>query len=296
MMWPLDPPSVTAEDSYRTCTGSIRDRHEKPGKPARAYRALLAAAEPGIILASRLFEEAALEGSLLELKAENFKVLGFDDSEAHGVIYGQGMVANKPGRKIYDALMAAPAHERCPFCGHGIIRELDHHLPKSSYPALCVTPLNLVPACKDCNDIKGAFVATSPESVLIHPYFDRIDDDLWLNAKVRHEIEPTLDFFVDPPDTWDQVLAERVIHHFEKFELGRIFGTQANRLVSNIRYQVEKLLSGAGADAVRDYLLDEAETRFKSQFNGWEGVTFSALAKDDWFWKGEFARTSGSTD
>ncbi|WP_157032191.1 HNH endonuclease [Kitasatospora cheerisanensis] len=294
-MWPLDPPSVTADESYLACSRSIQDRREKPGKPARPYRRLLAAAAPDISAASQRFEKAAAEGSLLGLKAEDFRVPGFGDDEAHRVIYARGMVKNKAGRQIYDALMAAPAHERCPFCGHGIVRELDHHLPKSSYPALCVTPLNLVPACKDCNDLKGSFVPNSPESVLIHPYYDRIDDDPWLSAKVVHTAEPTLDFFVDPPDTWDQITVSRVKHHFDLFELGRTFGTQANRLVSNIQYGVEKLLRAVGSDAVREYLQEEAETRFKSQLNGWEGVTFLTLSEDDWFCEGNFIGNSGST-
>ncbi|WP_157531406.1 MULTISPECIES: HNH endonuclease [unclassified Kitasatospora] len=222
--------------------------------------------------------------------AEDFKVTGFDDAEAYTVIYGQGMVQNRAGRDIYDMLMAAPAYRRCPFCGHGIVRQLDHYLPKASYPALCVTPLNLIPVCKDCNEIKKSFVATSIESLLIHPYYDRIDDVRWLNARVQHATEPTLEFFVEPPGTWDQIITERVEHHFERFELGRVFGTQANRLVSDILYGVKNLLWAAGSDAVHAYLLGEAETRFESRINGWEGVTFAALAGDDWFCEGGFTR------
>lgn len=301
-MWPLDPPSVSADDSYRACTESIRDRaakpgsEGKPGKPARAYRSLLAAAAPDVGAASRRFEIAALGSTLHDLKAADCKVPGFEDDEAHQVIYGRGMVGNTAGRVIYDALMAAPAHERCPFCGHGMVRELDHHLPKTSHPALCVTPLNLVPACRDCNKIKGTFTPRTADTVLIHPYFDRIDNEPWLNASVVHTPDPTLDFVIDPPDSWDQVITNRVEHHFELFGLKRVFGTQANRLVSNIRHGVERLVRTAGAEAVRAYLREEAETRFESRLNGWEGVTFHALAEDDWFCQGRFMDEADSAD
>ena len=49
--------------------------------------------------------------------------------------------------------------EKCPFCGIGTVSTLDHYLPKSKYPALAITPKNMIPACRDCNwERKGHFL------------------------------------------------------------------------------------------------------------------------------------------
>ena len=50
----------------------------------------------------------------------------------------------------------------CPACdgkppgriGRKSLSELDHFLPKSDYPFLSIHPLNLVPICMECNDLR----------------------------------------------------------------------------------------------------------------------------------------------
>src|SRR5688572_9418671 len=42
----------------------------------------------------------------------------------------------------------------CPYCGFGEIKDLDHHLPKTSYKAYAIYPKNLIPCCHPCNHKK----------------------------------------------------------------------------------------------------------------------------------------------
>jgi 5-methylcytosine-specific restriction endonuclease McrA len=56
-----------------------------------------------------------------------------------------------PGRALYDKLLSLPPRGICPLCGQGVVSTLDHHLPKSAFPALAVAPTNLVPSCSTCN-------------------------------------------------------------------------------------------------------------------------------------------------
>ncbi|MET8299063.1 hypothetical protein ABZ729_36220 [Streptomyces sp. NPDC006678] len=147
----------------------------------------------------------------------------------------------------------------------------------------------LVPACADCNHIKGEHVPAEADTTLLHPYLDRIDEDTWLDAQVVHNSPSWVNFFVSPPPGWVDVLVERTRYHFTLFGLARVFAVQDNRTVYNIRYQLTAMPATGGRDMVRAYLAEEAETRLANRPNGWEGVTYRALAHDDVFCSGAFA-------
>jgi hypothetical protein len=194
-----------------------------------------------------------------------------------------------PGRAIYDELMSAPENERCPLCGHGTVSQLDHFMPKSSYPALCVDPLNLIPACSDCNMAKGDTRAGTPTELPLHPYIDDIDSESWVDARVIHEDGSVrLEFFVSPPPAWDHVLAARCHNHFRLFGLRKAYALQANRQISEIRGYLKYLLSKIGADAVQRHLLDIASSSLTQRPNSWMGATYRSLSRDPVFCQGAF--------
>ncbi|WP_345584337.1 hypothetical protein [Streptomyces prasinosporus] len=250
-------------------------------------RQLLMAGD-GVEAASERFRQAARHGTLHELNSQEFTVAGISPGDLVRWAYDNGMVNSQDGRVIYEQIMAAPPDERCPLCGHGTVRTMDHFLPKRMFPALCVDPLNLVPACADCNHVKGDRLPADAETTPLHPYLDRIDQDFWLDARVTHSSPMWLDFFVSPPPGWAHLLAERTRYHFTLFGLGKLFAVQASRIVSSIRRQLTGILDAGGKDLVRGYLADEAAARLADRRNGWEGVTYRALARDDAFCSGAF--------
>lgn len=193
-MWPLDPPSRTGEESYRICISLVRQFGEE-----RRKTRLIEAAET-VKESSRTFRDFTFSGRLHDLQSSDFQIPEVDARDAVKWLYVNGMVRKGgPCRVIYDELMAAPTNERCPMCGHGIVRQLDHVMPKSKFPTLCIDPLNLVPACSDCNTLKGDYEATCAENTLLHPYVDRIDSERWLHARVIHDEIVRLEFFALPP-------------------------------------------------------------------------------------------------
>jgi hypothetical protein len=278
-MWPLDPPALSARESYEACIRSTRNVQR---------RSLLLAAGDTVEAAGERFRQSARHSAVHELDSADFTVPGISADDAVRWVYENGMVGTRDGRVVYDQIMGGPADERCPLCGHGVVRTLDHFLPKRMFPALCVDPLNLVPACADCNHAKGEGIPSDAGTTLLHPYLDRIDHDPWLEARVVDSSPLWLDFFVSPPPQWDRVLIARTRHHFALFGLARLFAVQANRIVSGLRRQLADLLDTGGADMVRAYLRGEADTRLADRLNGWEGVTYRALAADDAFCRGAF--------
>ena len=99
-----------------------------------------------------------------------------DKKEIINKIYEQKFAKEKSvGRKYYDIIMAN-ANGRCPICGGGKLKNLDHFLPKSKYPLLCVTPLNLIPTCRDCNMEKRAVISNNYYEIPFHPYLEDMVD------------------------------------------------------------------------------------------------------------------------
>lgn len=282
-MWPLPPPRHGARASYETCISLVREM----GAQKRYSR--LTAAIDAVDAAAEQFRSAADGQTLHDLVPENFQLPAIAEGEqAVRWIYQNGMVSG-PGRPIYDELMSAPEHERCPLCGHGTVSQLDHFLPKSGYPALCVDPLNLIPACSDCNKVKADKKASVVEELTLHPYVDDIDGQTWLAASVVHEDDSIrLEFFVSPPPGWGQVMAARARNHFKLFGLRKTYALQANRFLGEIRGQLYELLSAGGSDAVRDHLLAGAASSLCKRPNSWIGVTYRSLADDAMFCRGVF--------
>ncbi|WP_053161421.1 HNH endonuclease [Streptomyces caatingaensis] len=64
------------------------------------------------------------------------------------------------------------ANELCPLCGISKVTTIDHQLLKGRYPLLAVVPVNLVPACRDCNTGKGEEAPATAEDQPLHPYYD----------------------------------------------------------------------------------------------------------------------------
>lgn len=196
--------------------------------------------------------------------------------------------ADTPGRPIYDALLAAPAYGRCPLCNQRTVSTLDHQLPKTTHSALVVTPLNLVPACKDCNTTKLDKLPASAAEVTLHPYFDNVETVSWLKARVHHTAPAAVEFFVEAPTTWDSVLADRVRNHFRLFKLGALYASHAAEELASQQLSLSQLHVTNGVLGVQEHLHDQAATRRAFQLNSWQTACYAALAEDEWFCDGGF--------
>ncbi|MCL6744185.1 HNH endonuclease signature motif containing protein [Kosakonia sp. R1.Fl] len=192
----------------------------------------------------------------------------------------------KPARDIYDALMTA-ANEKCPFCGGiGRPRNLDHYLPKAHYPQFSILPINLVPACRDCNmDGKGEAFAKNEAEQIIHPYLDdsRYYDEQWISARylVGTNDEPgVIEYFVSPPADWDDAHKQRVEKHFNDFYLSLRYSKEAGaRLVVLLALYSSVLQLSGDKNAAKDLIFQTIIN--KSPFvNHWERVMCLALMSD----------------
>jgi 5-methylcytosine-specific restriction endonuclease McrA len=270
----LDRPVQEAGDVFTTCISRVQNTQLK----SRLEGVLQA-----VVDASAEFDDAATHTRLYQIVQQNM-VGGIVTQKEMEAVYTQRMAKKgAPGRDVYDALFTSAPHGKCPLCGHRTVSTLDHHLPKAHYPALAVAPLNLVPACGDCNKSKLASLPTNACEEMLHPYFDDIDGDRWLYAEVIQSLPAALRFFVHAPAHWSPVLGSRVEGHFRTLGLGRLYSSEAADELLNIRHQLRMIHEGGGALLVKIELQGRAESCQNFRQNGWRTATYRALADSDWF-------------
>jgi hypothetical protein len=212
-------------------------------------------------------------------------------------LYTLHLVPDKtPGRKLYDKLMGGALGSLCPYCGFGHATTLDHYLPKSKFPLYSVLPSNLIPSCKDCNTGKSSDLAESIGEQSINPYFDHdkgksgsrehFFNEQWLFARVLQTEPVTLEYFVDPPATWDDISKERVHSHFKSYKLGGRLPVQTSVELSFLRISLQLL--GDESDRAKE-LSSKAKLYFQVHKNSWQTAMFQALSTDPWYCLSGFA-------
>lgn len=188
----------------------------------------------------------------------------------------------KPARQIYDKIMVN-AKGICPYCGISSPIELDHYLPKSKFPQFSILPLNLVPSCERCNKYgKGTSVAENKGDQILHPYLDHnlYYDNRWMSANLENNgtDDITINYYTDPPDSWDSVHKDRVKSHFCIFNLQQRYSTSAGEELSTLLPQIYSMkCKGYDTDDVCEVLLDPVIQAPNMSKNHWKRVMYIAV-------------------
>lgn len=278
-MWCVDRPPFDAGETFAACVSAVQNADLK--------RRLLAIADYVEAEAAIYVERA--EAAELHLIAQAAGVAGSVTTAEMVSVYDQRMAGKKgPGRHVYDAIKLLPKQGICPFCDHRPVSTLDHLLPKRLFPALAVTPDNLVGACADCNKMKLDFAPASAEGVFLHPYFDDVEGECWLAAHVVEGPVAAVIFRTRAVASWPDALNERVRRQFRMLGLAQLYGAQAAREISGQAQLLGDIHDSRGADGIRGELRQQAETREAARMNSWQAVTYRTLSKSEWFCDGGF--------
>lgn len=199
-------------------------------------------------------------------------------------LYGNRMlVKDNEARDYYERILSSAPDGRCPLCTLKPASTLDHYLPKSLYPIYSVTPINLIPACRDCNTDKLISYPRNSEEETLHPYFDDIENEIWLKMKVV-KINPLLfEYYVDPPKYWSDCLKMRTEKHLLSFNLNELFCSHAQEEFGNIASQLKLLYKMGGDVGLKAFLFDCYKSRFNNNMNSWQTAFYSGLYDSDCF-------------
>lgn len=186
-------------------------------------------------------------------------------------------------RPVYDEIKLASDNDICPLCAQRTVSTLDHYLPKAKNPTFAVTPLNLIPACFECNHIKDEHHPGKAEEQILHPYFDVLGNDQWLFIDIGQTQPPSVTFSVRTPDFWDSGLAARLNFHFSTFELAKLYSSQAGTTLSGIAAKLESAWKRGGEAEVRFILQEDAVSWERFSKNSWQAALYRGLVESKWF-------------
>lgn len=234
------------------------------------------------------YDKASVDEKLHTFKRET-KVGNVTKDEMVGV-YTKRMVPKKqPGRPIYDRIISAPKHQRCPLCDVGTVNTLDHHLPKKEYPILSVTPNNLVPSCMWCQKSKSTGYPANAGEQTIHPYFDDFESAAWLHAEMVESTPAAFRFFVQAPADWDKTTEQRLNSHLVAFNLPFLYAVNAGGELAGIRHRLNRLFKSGGSEAIRKHCQEEADSWEQESSNSWKAAMYRSAVASDWFCEGGFS-------
>lgn len=283
----VNKPQFDTQSVYEACVNSIRNDD---------LRNRLNSIVGYIVRAGKYYDLNAKYSLLCTIAPNNCEnsqvVVGTVTKQELKDVYTQHMVGlNKPARRIYDELIEAAPNGKCPSCGFGHALTLDHYLPKTKFPCFSVLPINLVPACKDCNTGKSTSLAVSYGQQTIHPYFDSrhaFFTEQWLFAEVKETTPVSITFYVEPPKMWFNTSKQRVISHFKKFDLSRRFSVEAAEELSSLNPLLLEYFGKGGKEAVKFDLETKAKVEFKNHKNSLKTAMYQALASSAWYCEGGF--------
>ncbi|MER7416487.1 HNH endonuclease [Micromonospora peucetia] len=276
-MWRLEAPRTAARESFATCIAGVQDE-----ELAERFNG----ATESIVLADQRFDEVARSATCYLLDKDAVKPAGVERDEMIWLYDVRMAKKRSAGRKIYDEIRTSAPYNRCPLCGQRRVETLDHYLPKTHFPALAVSPRNLIPACSDCNKMKTNRLSSSEEEQTLHPYYDDVGGSTWLYGRVVESEPGFIEFVAEPSPSVGEVMAKRIRHHFEVFQLSSLYASHAAEELCNVSFWLSQLFTEGGKEALRGHLLEQADGRRLSSPNSWQAATYSALAESDWFCSG----------
>lgn len=289
----LAPPNISLNDMLIRCSEGMEQVN---------VRANFISVFPTFHEKERQYQALSLAGNLYQYPKVNpltntTPVIGHLTKKKLVNLYENNLLnTDKPSRYFYDALLVSSG-ERCPFCGDiGQTTNLDHFLPKAHFPEFSITPLNLVPSCRDCNmGEKGQAYATIEDEQAIHPYVDKdiFYQEQWVFAEYINEDDGALRYYVECPDAWSQEDKNRAENHFNGLNLASRYSLEAGKHLSEVIDQknaFKNMILGfspnATAEAIKNAFVEASLQPLinSDQFdNHWKKVMYQCISNSNLF-------------
>jgi hypothetical protein len=225
------------------------------------------------------------DNTLFEIPREQIISARVDKSKM--IRFYEYRLLEKPkGRAFYDEIILSALYDICPYCTIRTVKTVDHFLPKSEYPSYSITPINLVPCCRDCNTDKTIGYPTSSDNQTFHPYFDIVDDVCWIKAELMHTEPLSFQYNVIKPADWNDNKFSRASSHFNAYSINQLFSNEANRELRAMQ-RLFKNLRSRGIGLLKEHLEDTYESCLDgSGVLDWKTLMYQELSSSRWFLDG----------
>lgn len=183
---------------------------------------------------------------------------------------------------------------KCPYCGFGEIKDLDHHIPRSVYKALSIFALNLVPVCHPCNNKKRAIAGVTPDAQFFHTYLDTVAPVTFLYAAVNVSVAGLVaNFYLHKPGEVDDDTFARLNFQFARLEINDRLTPEVTTFMSSQRTSIETIADAGLPHLVK--FLEKARDDSVTDFgrNHWQTALWAALACHEGFCGGDYVYAFG---
>ena len=275
-MYKIRPPKIAAVDAYTASTDSIKNVEARKDYQSCKNEIKEKCNTYNVLGTTAKFETARQSSFLVTSLA----------SPKMQELYDKQFSKNKGTKKLRDTIKSGAKNNLCPYCGIGFISQLDHYLPKSEFHAVTVHPLNLVPACADCNTVKSAYVPSSGSPAVFHPYFDTAFDIAWLEATLErgHGDHAVAKFSVNSKIE-DAHLRSRMMQHLGVFGLKNRFSSFASQLIQEFETFYRNSPQKLTLESTRHYLEVSMHVASSVTRNSCKAATYQAMLISPWYLK-----------
>lgn len=176
----------------------------------------------------------------------------------------------------------------CPYCTLNEANTTEHILPKEQFPEYAIDTLNLIPACSNCNSIKGEQVVDSNgERITINFYKDALPQEQYLfvdfhllaqGIKAKYNIHNKGNI---SPEIFSLIK-----RHFDKLGLLERFNDKAIQEIS----ELTNLYFDKGFNSEEEYKIFSAKQLQKTVrdklslgYNHWKVILYQSAATSDVF-------------
>jgi len=191
-------------------------------------------------------------------------------------------------KKQISELQEPTVRGKCQYCGIGVPTTFDHYMPKGIFPEYSVLPINLVPCCYECNNIRGEnWLLENKQRMTVNLYFDDLLMVKCLFSEISYSDnipETNFQMWSIDPSANNQSF-EQLKRHYSMLDLEKRYKLQAAGVISETKRSIvihTKL--PCSREEIKQWLLDEARAKSDTfGINYWEASLMEGLANCDRF-------------
>lgn len=208
-----------------------------------------------------------------DLKGYGLTKFGKEEIEQIKKLYIQKFEpSNSIGRKYYDLIMSNT--DVCSACGVSTPTTLDHFVPKSLYPQLCITPDNLVPVCPECNLKKLEDFSFDYMKLPFHPYFESMDEK-WLECTIGFNADSTASFKFYCGNKASK-LFDKYVNHLAIYNLNEKFSGRCSDEMTFLK-RLDKIQLAKNKNDLFEQVKDRKDIAESIDVNSWRSALYRAL-------------------
>jgi len=148
----------------------------------------------------------------------------------------------------------------CQYCTINSANTLDHIIPKEEYSEFAVNPLNLLPACSECNGYKGEYWRDGDNRFFLNLYTDILPNEQYLFVDFNfdlHVIETS--FSLDNRNGIDINLFNLISSHFSRMHLLSRFSIKSSDIISELSNLIVSSKPKLGEEDIKEVILNKIQ-------------------------------------